>query len=186
MSLPTPTQRFFFRNEKGPVRCCTGWRRLAAGAVAVGCFTPTLLFTRSWAASRRRRFANWLFSESESREGRHKQGQGHRGEESEDEDELHDCVSSHGRSMSKCDELFQPTWLGPGPPPGAMMPGMSGAAWVTRFKDRLRVPPVLRPTPGGHGSPATLRIWMQPGRVRPHSELPPSDVWTYEGHLPGQ
>jgi o-aminophenol oxidase len=30
-----------------------------------------------------------------------------------------------------------------------------------------------------------LRIWMQPGRVRLHSELTPSDVWTYEGHLPG-
>jgi FtsP/CotA-like multicopper oxidase with cupredoxin domain len=53
----------------------------------------------------------------------------------------------------------------------------------TRFKDRLRVPPVLRPAEGG--SQAMLRVRMVPRRVRLHSELPPSDVWTYEGRLPG-
>src|SRR5437016_6820926 len=56
---------------------------------------------------------------------------------------------------------------------------------LTRFKDRLRVPPVLRPTCDRQQSPATLSVRMVARRVRPHSELPPSDVWTYEGHLPG-
>lgn len=56
---------------------------------------------------------------------------------------------------------------------------------LTRFKDRLRVPPVLRPAEGGDGTPATLRVRMIPRRLRLHSELPPSELWTYEGHLPG-
>jgi Multicopper oxidase len=58
--------------------------------------------------------------------------------------------------------------------------------WLpTRFKDRLRVPPLLRPAQGGNGSPATLRVRMVPRRRRLHSELPPTLLWTYEGHLPG-
>ena len=56
---------------------------------------------------------------------------------------------------------------------------------LTRFKDRLRVPPVLRPTCDRQRSPATLAVHMVAHRVRLHSELPPTDVWTYEGHLPG-
>jgi len=55
----------------------------------------------------------------------------------------------------------------------------------TRFKDRLRVPPVFRPAADDNGGPATLRIRMIPRRLRLHSELPPSDVWTYGGHFPG-
>src|SRR5207244_9762275 len=56
---------------------------------------------------------------------------------------------------------------------------------LARFKDRLRVPPVLRPTCDRQRSPATLAVHMVAHRVRLHSELPPTDVWTYEGHLPG-
>jgi FtsP/CotA-like multicopper oxidase with cupredoxin domain len=55
---------------------------------------------------------------------------------------------------------------------------------VTPFKDRLPLPPVLRPQPSQTG-PSSLRIRMYPARVRLHSELPPTDVWTYEGSLPG-
>ena len=32
---------------------------------------------------------------------------------------------------------------------------------------------------------SSLRIQMRPARVQLHSELPPSEVWTYEGSLPG-
>src|SRR5947208_5627512 len=56
---------------------------------------------------------------------------------------------------------------------------------LTPFRDHLRVPAVLRPKGGGHGSPATLSVRMVARRVQLHSELPPRDVWTYEGHLPG-
>src|ERR1700716_3130350 len=56
---------------------------------------------------------------------------------------------------------------------------------LTPFRDHLRVPAVLRPRGGGHGSPATLSVRMVARRVQLHSELPPTDVWTYEGHLPG-
>jgi spore coat protein A len=55
---------------------------------------------------------------------------------------------------------------------------------LTSVRDRLRVPPVWRPV-SGDGSLATLRVRMVPRRVRLHAELPPSDVWTYEGRLPG-
>src|SRR6266849_8782002 len=48
----------------------------------------------------------------------------------------------------------------------------TGPASLTKFKDCLRVPPILR-------------IHMRPARVQLHSELPPSEVWTYEGSLPG-
>jgi FtsP/CotA-like multicopper oxidase with cupredoxin domain len=52
---------------------------------------------------------------------------------------------------------------------------------LTPFKDRLRLPPVLRAADDG----APLRVRLVPRRVRLHAELPPSEVWTYQGHLPG-
>ena len=55
---------------------------------------------------------------------------------------------------------------------------------LTRFKDCLRVPPILHP----HKTDDQryhLRIQMRPAQVQLHSELPPSEVWTYEGLLPG-
>src|SRR6266849_4589270 len=48
----------------------------------------------------------------------------------------------------------------------------TGPASLTKFKDCLRVPPILR-------------IHMRPAQVQLHSELPPGEVWTYEGSLPG-
>jgi FtsP/CotA-like multicopper oxidase with cupredoxin domain len=56
---------------------------------------------------------------------------------------------------------------------------------LTRFRDRLRVPPVLRPAAAADGSAASLRVRMVARQIRLHSELPASDVWTYAGHLPG-
>lgn len=59
-----------------------------------------------------------------------------------------------------------------------------GPTSLTRFKDRLRVPPILHPSKKDDGR-YSLRIQMHPARVQLHSELPPSEVWTYEGSLPG-
>jgi spore coat protein A len=56
---------------------------------------------------------------------------------------------------------------------------------LTMFRDRLRLPPVLRPVRVSDGAPEALRIRMLPRRLRLHSQLPPTAVWTYEGHLPG-
>jgi o-aminophenol oxidase len=55
---------------------------------------------------------------------------------------------------------------------------------LTRFKDCLRVPPILHPHQADDQR-YNLRIHMHPAQVQLHSELPPSEVWTYEGSLPG-
>jgi FtsP/CotA-like multicopper oxidase with cupredoxin domain len=46
------------------------------------------------------------------------------------------------------------------------------------------MPPTLRPQMTADQR-YMLRVHMRPARVQLHSELPPSDVWTYEGSLPG-
>jgi len=55
---------------------------------------------------------------------------------------------------------------------------------LTKFKDCLRVPPILHPHQTDDQR-YSLRIQMHPAQVQLHSELPPSEVWTYEGLLPG-
>jgi spore coat protein A len=55
---------------------------------------------------------------------------------------------------------------------------------LTKFKDRLRMPIILRPHKTDDQR-YILRIQMRPAQVQLHSELPPSEVWTYEGSLPG-
>ncbi len=55
---------------------------------------------------------------------------------------------------------------------------------LTRFKDCLRIPPILHPHQAADQR-YRLRIQMRPAQVQLHSELPPSEVWTYEGLLPG-
>lgn len=55
---------------------------------------------------------------------------------------------------------------------------------LTKFKDRLRVPPILHPSKMDEQR-YRLRIHMRPAQVQLHSELPPSELWTYEGSLPG-
>lgn len=60
----------------------------------------------------------------------------------------------------------------------------AGRTSLTKFKDCLRVPPILRPYKADNLR-HILRIHMRPAQVQLHSELPPSEVWTYEGSLPG-
>src|SRR5256885_16909270 len=62
--------------------------------------------------------------------------------------------------------------------------GIPAGALPTKFKDRVPVPSVVRPRAAGAGR-RRLQIHMRPARIRLHSELPPTDVWAYEGTLPG-
>src|SRR5437588_10187410 len=64
-----------------------------------------------------------------------------------------------------------------------MMEKSTGPTSLTKFKDSLRVPPTLRPQIKADQQ-YILRVHMRPARVQLHSELPPSEVWTYEGSLP--
>jgi FtsP/CotA-like multicopper oxidase with cupredoxin domain len=56
---------------------------------------------------------------------------------------------------------------------------------LTKFADSLVLPPVLRPMQTDPDVYGALRIHMLPARMRLHSALPPTDVWAYEGHVPG-
>jgi len=75
--------------------------------------------------------------------------------------------------------------LGPGEANGGTL-GATAAPTppLTPFKDRLRLPPVLRPKLSQDG-PSMVRIRMCRRRVRLHSALRATDVWCYEGFLPG-
>jgi FtsP/CotA-like multicopper oxidase with cupredoxin domain len=55
---------------------------------------------------------------------------------------------------------------------------------LTKFKDCLRVPPTLHPQQMDDQR-YSLRVQMRPAQLQLHTELPPSEVWTYEGTLPG-
>ncbi|MFI5998381.1 multicopper oxidase family protein [Streptomyces sp. NPDC051362] len=48
------------------------------------------------------------------------------------------------------------------------------------FRDPLRIPPTLRP-----GSRLVTEIDLIEARVRLHSQMPTTRLWTYEGHFPG-
>ncbi len=52
-------------------------------------------------------------------------------------------------------------------------------ATLTPFVDALRVPPTLRPMGG------ELTVEMRAATKRLHSQLPPTRLWTYDGHFPG-
>ncbi|MGW0121027.1 multicopper oxidase family protein [Streptomyces sp. NPDC003327] len=54
---------------------------------------------------------------------------------------------------------------------------------LTKFKDPLRIPPVLRPRDKGDHDELTVRLVT--ADVTLHSELPPVPMWTYEGSYPG-
>lgn len=53
------------------------------------------------------------------------------------------------------------------------------------FQDRLHVPPVLRPNADGGEAYPTLRVSLRRTQAQLHADLPPTDVWTYDGQLPG-
>ena len=56
---------------------------------------------------------------------------------------------------------------------------------LTKFVDPLRLPPVLRPTPTDSEPFSTLRVSMRPAYVQLHSALPPTEMWAYDGFVPG-
>ncbi len=58
-------------------------------------------------------------------------------------------------------------------------PDQPAVATLTPFQDALPIPPVLRP----RGREVTLEL--RSVRRRLHSQLPPTRLWTYEGHFPG-
>ncbi|MCT9930072.1 multicopper oxidase domain-containing protein [Planotetraspora sp. A-T 1434] len=68
-------------------------------------------------------------------------------------------------------------------PSGGDVPDLAGVdqpvtATLTPFADALRVPPVIRPE-------GDLTIEMRSVARRLHSQLPPTTLWAYEGHVPG-
>jgi FtsP/CotA-like multicopper oxidase with cupredoxin domain len=59
-----------------------------------------------------------------------------------------------------------------------------GPNWgLTKFRDPLRIPPVIAPHSWWHQDEITVR--MVRTRVQLHSQLPPTTVWAYEGQFPG-
>lgn len=51
---------------------------------------------------------------------------------------------------------------------------------LTKFRDPLRIPPVLRPHPE-----QLLTVHLRAIQARLHSELPPTRLWAYDGQVPG-
>lgn len=64
--------------------------------------------------------------------------------------------------------------------PAAEQPSALG---LRKFRDRLRIPPVIRAWRRPAGS--TIRIRAELTRTRFHSDLPETTVWAYEGSVPG-
>jgi spore coat protein A len=62
------------------------------------------------------------------------------------------------------------------------LPGVSEPthATLTPFRDPLRIPPTLRP-----GANGVTEIDLVEARLRLHSQMPPTRLWTYRGHFPG-
>ncbi len=59
-------------------------------------------------------------------------------------------------------------------------------ATLKAFQDPIRIPPVLRPEPSKDKEGLyRAQIRMRAARHRFHSELPETDVWAYEGCVPG-
>ncbi|WP_219825400.1 multicopper oxidase family protein [Nonomuraea typhae] len=66
---------------------------------------------------------------------------------------------------------------------GAGEPPREPALVLTKFADRLPIPPLIRPRPRGDLGELTIRLRVAEHRL--HSELPPTRLWTYEGVFPG-
>ncbi|SDH10777.1 Multicopper oxidase with three cupredoxin domains (includes cell division protein FtsP and spore coat protein CotA) [Sinosporangium album] len=67
-----------------------------------------------------------------------------------------------------------------------MMRASTAAAGVLQlrpYRDRLRVPPRARVTRSRDVSRVT--ITMRPALIRLHADMPPTPLWTYDGHFPG-
>ncbi|MFD4263983.1 multicopper oxidase family protein [Streptomyces sp. NPDC058534] len=89
------------------------------------------------------------------------------------------AVAGLGAFVSSSSVFASP---GPAASAGAAEPPAEGLL-LTKFKDPLRVPRVLRPRErGGHDE---LTVRMRTADVIVHSELPAVRMWTYEGSCPG-
>jgi FtsP/CotA-like multicopper oxidase with cupredoxin domain len=68
------------------------------------------------------------------------------------------------------------------PGSGSLRHGPSGpqVSELTPFMDPLQIPPTLRPSTSG-----TNEITLVAKKIRLHSQLPPTPMWTYEGYYPG-
>lgn len=66
--------------------------------------------------------------------------------------------------------------------PGGPEPSAPGLL-LTKFRDPLRTPPVLRPR--GRGGYDELTVRLRTADVTVHSQLEPVRMWTYEGSCPG-
>lgn len=65
--------------------------------------------------------------------------------------------------------------------PGTGSP--AAGTMLRKFADPLRIPPMLRSRRDGY--PPHLTIAMRATELKLHSELPPTPLWTYDGHFPG-
>ncbi|MGZ3679906.1 MAG: multicopper oxidase family protein [Ktedonobacterales bacterium] len=63
----------------------------------------------------------------------------------------------------------------------SMTPSMA----PVKFADPLRLPPVWRLTQTDADTFVTLRVSMRPAYIQLHSALPPTQVWAYQGSVPG-
>jgi FtsP/CotA-like multicopper oxidase with cupredoxin domain len=68
----------------------------------------------------------------------------------------------------------------PGPGPLRTGPSSPQVSKLTPFRDPLQIPPTLKPKTIG-----TNEINIVARKVRLHSQLPPTPMWTYEGCYPG-
>ncbi|WP_244885523.1 multicopper oxidase family protein [Amycolatopsis vancoresmycina] len=81
--------------------------------------------------------------------------------------------------------MFGPSLFGSGAPEAAAAPPAQplgpGAPnfGLTKFLDPLRIPPVLRPQQD------LITVRMTNARVKLHSQLPETALWTFEGSFPG-
>ncbi|MBP2335063.1 FtsP/CotA-like multicopper oxidase with cupredoxin domain [Saccharothrix coeruleofusca] len=64
------------------------------------------------------------------------------------------------------------------------LPAAEGPTFgLTKFLDPLRVPPVIRPHSWWHQDALTVTTVRATTQL--HSQLPPTEVWAYDGHFPG-
>jgi spore coat protein A len=68
----------------------------------------------------------------------------------------------------------------PAPPSSLDGVGTPTVTSLTPFKDKLRIPPTLRPRKDG-----ITEIDLVDTRLRLHSQMPATRLWTFEGHFPG-
>lgn len=88
------------------------------------------------------------------------------------------AVASLGALVSSSSAFAAPRAAAPGGPE----PSADGLL-LTKFRDPLRTPPVLRPR--GRGDHDELTVRLRTADVTVHSELAPVRMWTYEGSYPG-